>query len=139
MLCLSLCLYSFSLVFWILDIIIVQKELLVFMPIQLSSSPASNVYAALTEMLGVHWYVQAVCQMIIVSDRCFCILKRTPHTRLQWTLSDGVVLWRAYTVFGRPRWLKLTVVVMICLEIGEPLSAVNRLISRVRFHNRFTT
>ena len=71
MFCLSICLYCFALAYWILDIIIVQQELLGFLPAQLSVSSGSDTYGVLTRMLGRHWYAQTVFQTLIVSSNHF--------------------------------------------------------------------
>ncbi|KZV63146.1 hypothetical protein PENSPDRAFT_758183 [Peniophora sp. CONT] len=100
MLCLSICMYLLALAYWILDVIIARQELLVFLPIRLSATPKTDVFGTLTQMLGVHWYAQTVLQILI------------------WISSDGIVLWRAYAVLGKLRWLKITIIIIFGIEIG---------------------
>ncbi|VDB83394.1 unnamed protein product [Peniophora sp. CBMAI 1063] len=97
---LSISMYFLALVYWLLDIIIAREELLAYLPARLSQTHDESAYSTLDKMLGVHWYVQTVLQILI------------------WTSSDAVVLWRAYAVLGRPRWLRITIVILFLLEIG---------------------
>ena len=53
--------------YWTLDVVILRQELLVFLPQQFSATPHPDIYGTLTRMLGVHWYAQAVLQVLIVS------------------------------------------------------------------------
>ncbi|KZV63145.1 hypothetical protein PENSPDRAFT_220651 [Peniophora sp. CONT] len=104
MLCLSICMYLLVLVYWVLDVIILRQELLVFLPEQFSSTPSPDVYETVTQMLGALWYAQAILQVLI------------------WTASDIVALWRAYVVIGKVRWLKITTVIVLLVEIGVYLA-----------------
>lgn len=60
--------YLLALAYWVLDVVIMQQELLVFWPklVSISATPGSDPYQTLTEMLGASWYAQAVIQGFIV-------------------------------------------------------------------------
>ena len=69
MLGLSICLYFLTLGYWLLDVLIVHQELLVFIPKLFSTAIAPvDTFKMLTEMLGVHWYMQTVFQTLIVRE-----------------------------------------------------------------------
>ena len=121
MLCLAICMYLLVLAYWTLDILILRKELMVFLPEQLSSTSKLDVYRSLTQMLGAHWYAQALLQVLIVSGALTvsCIPFADASIGIQWAASDIVALWRAYIVFGRARWLKITTVIVLFIEVGK--------------------
>ncbi|VDB83400.1 unnamed protein product [Peniophora sp. CBMAI 1063] len=100
MLCIHICIYIFAVAYWALDVAILQQELLVFFPKLLSGPPNIDAFQTLTNMLGVQWYAQAVLQGFI------------------WIASDGVALWRAYAVHGRPRWLGIIICLLALTELG---------------------
>ena len=63
---LSIFMYLLAVVYWALDVVMVQQELLVFWPELLSAPSGFDPYGTLTHMLGALWYAQAVLQGVIV-------------------------------------------------------------------------
>ncbi|KZV68549.1 hypothetical protein PENSPDRAFT_510649 [Peniophora sp. CONT] len=96
----ALILYAFAVVYWALDIRILWLELSRIIPLELDPTQDLNIRAALLANHGVLLFAQNIF--------CLCIF----------TLNDLITLWRAYVLFGSPRWLLCTSVLMILVELG---------------------
>jgi hypothetical protein len=64
---------------------------------------------ALTSLQHVCAYMRQCCS----NPRAFC---RIIH--LQCTLSDSVLAWRCYVIFGKQRWLKWTLMIVVLAVAG---------------------
>ncbi|VDB83430.1 unnamed protein product [Peniophora sp. CBMAI 1063] len=92
-------LYAFAAVYWALDIRILWLELFRMLPLELDPTLDLDIREALYANHGVLSFAQNIL--------CLCIF----------TLNDIVALWRSYVIFGRPRWLLCTSMLIIVIEL----------------------
>ncbi|VDB92284.1 unnamed protein product [Peniophora sp. CBMAI 1063] len=86
----SICLFIMCAATWALDVWILSLELYRFLPSRASPGGTANpLFQALKELNGTATYARALCNIVIF---IFC---------------DSISLWRAYLIYGRPRWLRV--------------------------------
>ncbi|KZV63143.1 hypothetical protein PENSPDRAFT_738953 [Peniophora sp. CONT] len=100
MLSLAICLYVLLLIFWAMDVVVLQQELLVLMPGLLSLPLDIDAIHGFEKLRGMEKYAQAVLQVLI------------------WTAGDCVALWRAYVVLGQARWKKILIPALLFIDFG---------------------
>ncbi|KZV70093.1 hypothetical protein PENSPDRAFT_685852 [Peniophora sp. CONT] len=98
---LAIGLYFLAVAYWAIDIALLRQELYVLLPNQVSDAPDPRVYNALADLRGAEKYAQAIIQVVI------------------WSISDCITLWRAYVILERPRWLGLTILLLLFLEFAD--------------------
>ncbi|KZV63158.1 hypothetical protein PENSPDRAFT_691900 [Peniophora sp. CONT] len=91
----ALCSYTLAVINWAIDIHILWLELTRLIPQTLSNATPG---ADASEVHGILSFIQAILYSCI------------------FTLSDVVLLWRAYVLTERPRWLLYTSVVVVVIE-----------------------
>ncbi|VDC02808.1 unnamed protein product [Peniophora sp. CBMAI 1063] len=98
---LSVCLYAACTLMWALDIRLLWLELYHFIPDALSPDPSRSKTLADFDSKSVAanlLFLHGITESVIFN------------------LSDWVSLWRAYIVYGRPRWIKITCFALIFLS-----------------------
>ncbi|KAI0036560.1 hypothetical protein K488DRAFT_67567 [Vararia minispora EC-137] len=85
---------------WAIDITILWLELCVALPSRMSDPETSDsVYRRVYGMMGLLGYAQECCFLLNI------------------VIGDCVVLWRAFVLWGRPRWLLRTASVLVFLSL----------------------
>ncbi|VDB83781.1 unnamed protein product [Peniophora sp. CBMAI 1063] len=95
------CLYILCAICWALDVWIVWVDLYHVLPRQLSPAtldPASDPYATVDRLTGPMLFARHIC------------------TRIIFIMCDWVSLWRAYAIYGSPRWLKIACIMIVAVS-----------------------
>jgi hypothetical protein len=109
--------YILSFAVWAADIRILWQELFVLIPQRMSDVPPSDtVDAALSKINGPAALTQICCWYIVV--RRLLRSKNQAYRYSKLLIGDGIVLWRAYAIWGRPRWLRLASCFIILVDFG---------------------
>ncbi|VDB86256.1 unnamed protein product [Peniophora sp. CBMAI 1063] len=95
----SVILYILSTVTWTLDISTLWSDMYCFLPDRLSSRNSKvSPDEALARLNGITKIAHDTCEVIVV------------------LLSDIVSLWRAYIIYGKPRWLKTMSIAVVIVS-----------------------
>ncbi|KZV72994.1 hypothetical protein PENSPDRAFT_733163 [Peniophora sp. CONT] len=95
------CLYVLCAICWALDVWIVWVDLYRVLPSQLSPAtldPADDPYSTIDRLTGPMLFARHISSRII------------------FIMCDWVSLWRAYAIYGSPRWLKIVCILIVAVS-----------------------
>lgn len=129
MLLVTLTMFALFSGYWACDVYLLWAEVYRYLPRPLeATSPNATYLDGLYIPWTVAYFAPQVFRFMMVMPKFRVFPDEHFHLSCQLTLGDTVSLWRAYVIWGRPRWLFRLFASLVIIDSGESIGALAMLL-----------